>query len=193
MRTRASLLLRIRDPRDALAWDEFVRLYAPLVHAYGMRRGLQDSDAADVAQDTLRNVLRAAPQFTYDPVRGSFRGWLFTIARNEVRKCTARTAGRGTGDSDVRHRLEAHPAPAGDQEDWDREYRLTVFHWAAARVRPEFRDKTWDAFWQTAVAGEAIAAVAARLGLTAGGVYIARCRVTTRIRQEVQAVDGDQG
>jgi DNA-directed RNA polymerase specialized sigma24 family protein len=192
MYTRASLLLRIRDPRDALAWGEFVRLYAPLLHAYGVRRGLQDADAADVVQDTLRNVLRAAPQFTYDPARGSYRGWLFTIARNEVRKFATRTAGRGTGDSHVRHLLEAHPDPAGDQDNWDRDYRLALFHWAAARVRPEFREKTWDAFWQTAVTGADIAAVAAGLGLTVGGVYIARSRVTTRIRQEIQAVDGDE-
>jgi hypothetical protein len=48
--TRASLLIRIRDPKDRLAWGEFVRVYAPLIHAYGQRRGLQDSDAADLTQ-----------------------------------------------------------------------------------------------------------------------------------------------
>ena len=30
--TRASLLLRLRDPRDGAAWKEFVELYAPLVY-----------------------------------------------------------------------------------------------------------------------------------------------------------------
>jgi len=48
METRASLLLRIRDPKDGLAWSEFVRLYAPLLHSYGMKNRLQDSDAADL-------------------------------------------------------------------------------------------------------------------------------------------------
>ena len=51
--TRASLLLRIRDPQDRMAWEEFVSLYAPLVHAYGRRRGLQDHDAADLTQEVL--------------------------------------------------------------------------------------------------------------------------------------------
>jgi RNA polymerase sigma factor (sigma-70 family) len=191
MHTRASLLCRIRDPRDARAWDEFVRLYTPLLHAYGMRRGLQDADAADVAQDTLRNVVRAAPEFRYDPARGSFRGWLLTIARNQIRKFTTRLGGRGTGDSDVRHQLEAHPDPTADWDEWDQECHLALFHWAAARVRPDFRGPTWDAFWRTAVAGEDVAAVAAALGVTTGAVYIARSRVTTRIRQEVRAIDGD--
>jgi RNA polymerase sigma factor (sigma-70 family) len=191
--TRASLLLRIRDPHDGLAWGEFVRLYAPLLHAYAMKNGLQDADAADLAQDTLRNVLRAAPEFVYDPGRGSFRGWLFAVARNEVRRFVNRRARQvvGTGDSDVRAVLDEHPDREGDPDEWDHEYRLNLFLWAAERVRVEFRENTWQAFWRTAVGGEDAAAVAAELGLTVGAVYIARSRVTARIRQEVQAVEGD--
>ena len=30
--TRASLLLRLRDPRDEAAWSQFVELYTPLVY-----------------------------------------------------------------------------------------------------------------------------------------------------------------
>jgi RNA polymerase sigma factor (sigma-70 family) len=193
MQTRASLLLRIRDPKDVLAWTEFVRLYAPLLHAYGMKHGLQDADAADLAQDTLRNVLRAVPEFIYDPARGSFRGWLYTIARNEIRKAAARLVGQAvTGNSDVREMLDAVPDPATDRDEWDREYRLNLFHWAARRVQPEFRDTTWQAFWRTAVGGEDIATVASELKMTPGGVYIARSRVTTRIRQEIRSVEEDE-
>lgn len=193
LQTRASLLLRIRDPHDGLAWGEFVRLYAPLLHAYAMKHGLQDADAADLAQDTLRNVLRAAPEFVYDPARGSFRGWLFAVARNEVRRSAHRRAKQvaGTGDSGVRAMLDEHPDRDPDPAEWDHEYRLNLFRWAAERVRVEFRENTWQAFWRTAVGGEEAGAVAAELGLTVGAVYIARSRVTARIRQEVQAVEGD--
>lgn len=191
MQTRASLLLRIRDPRDGLAWAEFVRLYAPLLHAYGMKNGLQDADAADLAQDTLRNVLRAAPEFVYDPARGSFRGWLFTIARNEIRK-HARHArvGAASGDTNVRLLLEAQPAPDPDADEWDREYQMNLVRWAANRVKVEFRETTWLAFWRTVVRGDTIDAVAAELGVTTGAVYIARCRVTARIRHEIETVEG---
>src|SRR5262249_46801901 len=88
--TRASLLLRIRDPQDRQAWGEFVALYAPLIHAYGRKRGLQDSDAADLTQEVLRRVSRSAGEFRYDPARGSFRGWLLTVTLNEVRKLGGR-------------------------------------------------------------------------------------------------------
>lgn len=191
--TRASLLLRIRDPKDHSAWAEFVKLYAPVLHAYGMRHGLQDADAADLAQDTLQNVLRAAPTFEYDPAKGAFRGWLFTVARNQIRKFATRKdrLGVGAGDSDVRDMLAEHPDRSGDEAEWDREYKMHLFRWAADRVQTEFRAATWQAFWRTAVGGEAAEAVAADLGMTVGAVYIARSRVTARIRTETAAADGE--
>lgn len=51
--TQSSLLLRLRDARDEEAWNHFVEVYAPLVYRYARRRGLQDCDAGDVAQDVL--------------------------------------------------------------------------------------------------------------------------------------------
>jgi len=194
LETRASLLFRIRDPKDALAWTQFVHLYAPLLHSYGMKNGLQDADAADLAQETLRNVLRAAPEFVYNPHIGSFRGWLFTVARNEIRKFATRKSNRnrGTGDSDVQQMIANLPAQAPDAGEWDREYQLNLFHWAAQRVKIEYHDKTWQAFWQTVVDARAVEEVARELEMTAGAIYIARSRVTARIRKEIQTVEGGE-
>jgi RNA polymerase sigma factor (sigma-70 family) len=146
--TRASLLLRIRDPMDRIAWEEFVRIYAPLLHAYGMHRGLQDADAADLAQEVLRCLMGAVPEFQYDPARGSFRGWLLTITRNELLKMAKRRGRQavGAGDTEVRQLLEQQPDTAEDQDYWDREYQWNLFLWAANRVRLDFRETTWQAF-----------------------------------------------
>ena len=82
--TRVSLLVRIRDLRDSNAWGEFVEIYGPVVYDYGRRRGLQDADAADMTQDVLRSVAGTIGDFRYDPRRGSFRSWLFTVARTSA-------------------------------------------------------------------------------------------------------------
>jgi RNA polymerase sigma-70 factor (ECF subfamily) len=194
MQTRASLLLRIRNPQDGLAWSEFVNLYAPLLHSYALKHGLQDADAADLAQDALRNVLRAAPGFVYDPAKGSFRGWLFAVARNELRKQRARAARQavGSGDSDAQEALASAPARQDERDAWDREYDDALFAWAVERVRPEFREGTWQAFWRSAVDGEPIERVAADLGMTRGALYIARSRVAARLREEIAATGDDR-
>ncbi len=57
--TRPSLLVRLRDSRDERAWSEFIELYGPLIHQLAKRRGIQDADAQDLAQDVFRAVARA--------------------------------------------------------------------------------------------------------------------------------------
>src|SRR5437762_5041573 len=110
--TRPSLLVRIRDPRDAEAWSQFVDVYAPLVYGYARKRGLQDADAADLTQEVLRAVAAAIGRLDYDPQRGSFCGWLFTLAHHRLHDLVAsqRRQCRGSGDSGTQLLLEAQPA-----------------------------------------------------------------------------------
>jgi len=182
--TRPSLLVRIRDARDEQAWRQFVEIYAPLVDHYGRKHGLQPADAADLAQEVLQVVASVAGRFEYDPQRGSFRGWLFTVTRNKLRRLLARQRRqpRATGDSGVRGLLEQQPSPESDEADWNREHQRRVFSWAARRIRGSFRDSTWKAFWQTAVEDRPAQAVAEELGVTIGAVYIAKSRVLARLR-----------
>ncbi len=192
--TRASLLLRIRDANNIQAWTDFVEIYMPLLHAYAMRNGLQDADAADLAQDTVRQVVRAISRFEYDKAKGSFRGWLLAIARNEIRKQVKQRSkhGVGSGDSEVNLMLQQEAAPADDAE-WEREYQLHLFHWAANRVKVEFRENSWQAFWQTVVEGKEIASVAEELKVSPGAIYIARSRVLARIREEIETAEREDG
>ena len=53
--TRITLLNRIKDGADAVAWREFMALYGPVVYGFARRRGLQDADAADLMQEVLRS------------------------------------------------------------------------------------------------------------------------------------------
>ncbi len=155
--TRQSLLVRLRDPRDGQAWSEFVAIYTPLIDRLARANGLQSADAADLAQEVFRAVAGAIDRYDPDPARGSFRGWLFRIARNLMINLLAarRIRPQATGDSDVQDLLERVPAPDGAETAFfDLEYRRGLFVWAADQVRGEFRPSTWQAFWLTAVEGQ---------------------------------------
>jgi RNA polymerase sigma-70 factor (ECF subfamily) len=184
----------MRDPLDRVAWSEFVEIYGPLVYSYGRRRGLQDADASDLVQDVLRAVASTAGRFVYDPGRGSFRGWLLTITRNELNDLLRRAAGRANAEGGTTHMALLAEQPDDAEDDrWEREHRERLFTWAAERVRGMFQPDTWSAFWKTTVENQAAKDVARELGISVGAVYIARSRVLARLREVISAVEGDDG
>ena len=193
--TRPSLLIRLRDPQDNRAWDEFVELYGPLVHRLARRRGLQDADAADLAQEVFRAVAGAIDRWDPDPARGSFRGWLFRIARNLVVNILAnqRRRPRATGGTDMRLLIESQPGRDEEEDSslFDVEYRRRLFDWAADRVKEEFSEAAWRAFWMTGVDGVGGAEAAEALGTTVGTVYYYKSRVMARLRQVVERVEDE--
>src|SRR5437762_14227448 len=140
--TRASLLLRLRDPRDEAAWREFIGLYAPLVYGYARKQGLQDADAADLCQDVLGSVAGAVGRLDYDPARGAFRNWLFTVVRRKLSTWRSAQGNRtcGSGDSTTHQLLDQNPAAGGMEADWEAEWEQRVFSWACAQVRREVTD-----------------------------------------------------
>jgi RNA polymerase sigma-70 factor (ECF subfamily) len=194
--TRASLLVRIRDAADRTAWLQFVDLYAPLVYRFARKRGLQDADAADLTQEVLQAVAAASRRLEYDPARGTFRGWLFTVARHRLHNfLLQRRRYQATHTQpDSVQALDEHPGRGSDEEAlWEQEYRQRLFDWAAEQVRGEFQESTWRAFWGTAVEGQGAKEVAQALGLSPGAVYIAKSRVLARLREQIQELDGAAG
>ena len=187
--TRPSLLIRIRDARDAQAWQQFVRLYAPMIYGFARKRGLQDCDAADLTQDVLRAVAGAASRFDYDPARGSFRGWLFTVVRNKLNSFlgSRKRQLQGSGDSNVHVRLEEYAAPEDAEAAlWSAEYERQLMAHALEQVRNAFEDSSWQAFWQTAMEGKKAKEVAKRLGMSVAAVYMAKSRVTAQLRVKIR-------
>ena len=191
--TQPSLLVRLKDAHDREAWERFVDLYAPLVYAFVRKRGLQDADAADLTQDVLRQVASAAKSLIYDPRRGSFRGWLFTVVRNRLTdhwRAAARVE-RGSGDSSQWQQASEQLVCESDSTEWDAAYERQLLECAAQQVRADFSEATWSAFWQTAVEGQDGKSVAKELGLSVAAVYLAKGRVMARLKEQVKWLLGD--
>src|SRR5438552_2289806 len=167
---------------------------APLIERLARQKGLQEADAADLVQEVLRTVAAAIERQMFDPARGSFRGWLFRIARNLMVNflISQRRQPRGSGDTDMQQLLEAWPAQdAEDSALFDAEYKRQLLYWAAEQLRGEFTERTWQAFWQTGVEGRSAKEAAAALGMTVGTVYHYKSRVMARLRQKIEEVQGE--
>jgi RNA polymerase sigma-70 factor (ECF subfamily) len=190
--TRATLLGRLRaNPADHQTWSEFVDHYGPRLLGWCRAWGLQDADAQDVTQIVLLKLATKLRDFAYDPAR-SFRAWLKTVAQHAwIDFLNARQrAGQGSGDTVMLNRLqsvEARDDLLGRLEAaFDHELLLE----AIARVRLRVAPQTWEAFRLTAQEGLPGAEVAARVGMQAAQVYVAKRRVQKLLQDEVRALEG---
>jgi RNA polymerase sigma-70 factor (ECF subfamily) len=191
--TRQSLLVRLGERSDD-AWAEFLAIYEQAIRHYCRAKGLQDADARDVTQNVLTAVAKHIDRWDPDPRKGSFRGWLLTVARNIVVDSLVDLRRRATagGASEVEELLAELP----DSEETDAsafllEYRRLVFHRVAEQVKREVRKTTWQAFWMTTLEAQKPEQVAQVLGVSVGSVYTAKCRVVARIRAKIADLDVD--
>lgn len=181
--TPASLLLRLRQPGEQRAWEQFVDLYTPLLFHWAMRLGLAEADAADLVQDVFLILSQRLASFDYDRQK-SFRGWLRTLLLNKWRDHQRRAALPLTEGAVA---LDELASPADDAVTAT-EYRQFVVSRALEIMQAEFQPTTWKACWEHVVAGRPAADVARELGLTLNAVYLAKSRVLRRLRQELEGL-----
>jgi RNA polymerase sigma-70 factor (ECF subfamily) len=187
--TRETLIQRLPDTADVEAWTVFVEIYEPLLFRLALGRGMQPADAEDFVQEVLTAVTRNVESWVASENRGSFRAWLFHIARNLAVNFLTRPKHKrlGTGDSRIGRMLEDVRAPSADSTElFLKEYRRELFRWAAERVREQVAERQWMAYWLTSIEGRPIAEVAKELKMSAGSIYIARSRITKRIREIIR-------
>lgn len=185
--TRVTLLGRLRgDPADQRAWAEFVGHYGGKVLHWCRAWGLQDADAADVTQAVLLQLAVSMRTFAYDPAR-SFRAWLKTVARHALSAFLdrQRRPGRGSGESQVHEQLCSLAARDDLLGRLEEGFDLELLEEAARRVRLRVEPRTWEAFELTAREGLSGAEAAARVGMQASQVYVAKRRVRQMLQEEV--------
>lgn len=192
--TRASLLIKLRDPQDHEAWVEFVEIYEPAVYRQLRKGGLQDADARELMQEFFVAVHRHIARWEPAKERGSFRGWLRRVTRNLVinwmKHGQRRMVALGGAESQSLFD-ELAERDSGESAEFDRELRRAIFRRASALVRSEQSSQAWRAFWGTAVEGKSPADVAQELNMSAGAVRVAKCRVLARLKEVVRTIENE--
>lgn len=177
-----TLLERLRTPDDQLAWARFVDIYTPVLYRWARKSGLSDQDAGDLLQDLFIHLLKKLPEFTYDPNKGKFRGWLKMVALNQLRQKARRKRDVAVGSAiEQLDQVDEDVAEAF----WKGEFRDELVSQAMIVMQRDFEPATWKACWETAITGRSAADVAGELGMTVNAVYAARSRVLRRLREEI--------
>lgn len=187
--TRQSLLLRLGDPSDHSAWEEFTALYWPVIYRLARKRGLQDADAQDLAQKILVTLSRKISDWK-PAAAGAFRGWLSVVTRNvTLNMLTRRKREAPRGGTSLIEELSRLPDPQDGTHEFELEYRRSLFRLAAEDIRDEFQTATWSAFWHSTVDGLTIDETAELLNLSHGSVYAGRSRIMRRLKEKIRLLE----
>jgi len=194
--TRPSLLRRVRDWGDQASWDEFYKLYAPLIRRLALRSELSQAEADDVVQETFVVVAKKMKDFNYDPAAGSFRGWVLNTARwritDQFRK-RKKLPGAGPKRDRTGSRtgtIERVP----DQGEATR-HEASNAHWqaellakAVEKVKGQVSAKQFQIYDLNVAKQWPAAKVAEFLNVGSGRIYLAKFRVGRLIAKEVKAL-----
>lgn len=187
--THATLLDRLRNASDPLAWEEFYERYWRLIFATARRRGCSDHTAEEIVQEAMFAVFKGRGAFRYDPARGRFRDWLGAVVRNAVAARRRSPGDRPQPLSDDAPLASLADAALSPDAEWDRAFDLATLASLLDVVRHEVAPATFQAF-ELAVLRELPGADVARVtGLSRNAVYLARRRILARLKQLGAAVD----
>jgi RNA polymerase sigma-70 factor, ECF subfamily len=201
-------LLRRAQQDDPEAWLRIVHLYGPLVLFWCRRAGLSEHDAQDVCQETFGAVARALPKFHRDRSGDTFRGWLRTVTSRKLADFARRRTKepKAVGGTDYQNFVAGLPVepPASsaipmpddvlsqgdrrDQDDPECTQEAQICRRALDFIRSEFEERTWRAFWRTAIDGQNATEVAQELETTSAAVRKAKSRVLSRLRAELEGL-----
>ncbi len=191
--TRKSLLSRLKHWDDQKSWQDFYDIYHRLIFGAAIKAGLTETEAEDVVQETVTAVARAIRDFKYEPEKCAFKTWLHGITKRQVANQFRTRQGKG--------RL-LEPLPSADEEDspvnelpdpasqvldeiWEREWEQNLLDAAINRVKRRASPAQFQIFEYHVRQGHSVSETARDLDVTAAKVYLAKHRISARVRAQV--------
>lgn len=194
--TRKTLLQRMQNC-DEISWEEFYRIYWPLVLDIGRKLGLSQDNCGDLMQEIMLDLFNGEPLLRYDPAKGKFRTYFGVLVRHKAAEMLKKSAPFDSvsktvsGSGEPGSPVDDLPASlTGDnlgesnpfQKLFDEEYRKCLLAAAMNELRNTVEPKTYAIFEMVVLQERPQKEVARCLGINRAtiDVYCSRCRKTLR-------------
>jgi RNA polymerase sigma-70 factor (ECF subfamily) len=198
-KTRKSLIERLNNWEDQRTWNEFYQTYWRLVYSVATKSGLTREEAFDVVQETIIAIARQVQKGQYDPRAGSFKAWLLQMTRWRIldvfraRKRQPSLSNQGNSESEDSQNL-AMERLTSEKDNllegiWDREWRDNISAAALERVKAKVSPRQFQIFDCYVMKGWGVKKTAEALGINAAQVYLAKHRVGSLVRKEIQGLE----
>ena len=196
-RTRRSLIMRLGDWKDQRTWDEFYRTYWRLIYSVALKAGLREDEAWDVVQETVLTIAKQSLRNAYDPERGSFKMWLWNVTRwriNDQFRQRGKAPQQPNAAEDTspttREPVENVPDTSSNNfsQIWEREWQQNVMKAALERVKMRVSPRQFQIFECNVLQGMNATDVRRLLGVSMTQVYLAKHRVGSVLKKEIEYI-----
>ena len=201
--TRITLLQRLADGGSEADWEVFFDIYQDIIVGFARSKGLSPSDAEDLLQETMVDLMRGLQRFQYDREKGLFRSYLKTIvARKVARFYQAKTRtpdlvsidAESSDRDNLADRLGVADPDTFSEEDETLWRRSVVEHCLRCLLEETGLDEQTVAIFRAlALDGGRVPDVAQQFGLAPNAVHQIRHRMLHRLQAAVQELTGEDG
>jgi RNA polymerase sigma-70 factor (ECF subfamily) len=158
IRTRPTLLHKLKNGDDDESWQQFYRIYGKLVRDFAIQAGLTDAEADEVVQETAIATARHLPGYQYDPKVCRFKTWLLNQAswrikdqikkRMQARPDLSNSGATPESDTARTPTINRVPDPNAVNLDalFEQEWRKNLWAAALERVKAKFSLKQFQVF-----------------------------------------------
>lgn len=189
-RTTTKLLDALREPLNEPAWAQIDARYRAVIAGLARRLGLSDADADDVAQQTLAEFVRVYREGKYDRSKGRLSSWILGIAHRTSLRVKRQGRRVALVDMDHHEQQDHHAASIANPDEstlrtiWTDERDRAILSRALDMLRDEsaIDERTLQAFELVGIRGVPAAEAASQCAMSVEQVYVAKARVTKRLR-----------
>lgn len=185
--TSTTLLREIASSAEHARWSEFVARYQPMMKRFVEER-YPFMEADDVIQETFVALIKALPNYHYDPEsHGYFRSYLTGILQHKAADI-CRKEGRADRVRENWEKLQPDMAePVRELSDW----QTSILEIAMRQLMADdtIHERTKQIFQRVAVDGAAPEEVAKAYGVKRNAVDQIKDRLMRKLRQLVDALE----
>jgi RNA polymerase sigma factor (sigma-70 family) len=181
--TRETLIHKLKQADDELAWNDFYAYYSPYIAAVVHNLNVNASEIDDIVQKVMVVSWQKIGEFDYDRKRGLFRSWLVRIARNTV--MNYRTS--STRNSEKLKYFSKMKETEND-DFVEKEWRVQISKLAWKSIRGNYDETAQNAF-DLLAQGKKNKEVAETLGIKQNTVAVYKKRIIESLRSEVRRLD----
>jgi RNA polymerase sigma-70 factor (ECF subfamily) len=182
---------------DLAVWDKFFDVYNEILKRFAARLRFRSQEQEDLTQDVWCRVIQDLPKYEYDPARGGFRRWLFTIVQcraiDHARYRRARTSLKSRPVDSRSMVLGFDAAEAATPGDaLDRQFKQEVVRAAMELFRTKATEQEWEAFELCRLQNLSGPEAAAKLGIAPAALRKRLERASVKLRAAIVDLVGTE-